>query len=210
MRRAMDWETLLSTFGLVFVAELGDKTQLAVLTQTCKYRCPWAVFLGASLALMAVTALGVAGGQVMGRLVPSSVLRWGAALAFVVMGILVVQEAIRDGAEGPQGACPDSEGEVPSAASTPAQDWRAFGSTFGLLFIAEMGDKTQLAVLGLAGESGAPWMVFLGGGLALVVVTALGVVGGQELCRLIPRRVLLWVSAAVFVVLGILMGFGVL
>ena len=46
----MDWNVLLSTFGLVFVAELGDKTQLAVVTQTCKYRRPWAVFLGASLA----------------------------------------------------------------------------------------------------------------------------------------------------------------
>ena len=66
----MMWNTLLSAFGLVFVAELGDKTQLAVLTQTCKYRRPWAVFLGASIALTAVTALGAVAGQVLGQFVP--------------------------------------------------------------------------------------------------------------------------------------------
>ncbi len=54
----MNWNLLLSTFGLVFLAELGDKTQLMVVTQVCKYRRPWPVFAGASLALVAVTALG--------------------------------------------------------------------------------------------------------------------------------------------------------
>ncbi len=49
----MDWNLLLSSFGLVFLAELGDKTQLAVVAQTCKYRQPWAVFMGSSLALTA-------------------------------------------------------------------------------------------------------------------------------------------------------------
>ena len=57
----MEWGILFSTFGLTFVAELGDKTQLAVVAQTCKYRRPWAVFLGASLALTAVTLLGANG-----------------------------------------------------------------------------------------------------------------------------------------------------
>ena len=54
----MNWSSLLSTFGLIFIAELGDKTQLAVVTQTCKFRSPWAVFAGGSLALTAVTAVG--------------------------------------------------------------------------------------------------------------------------------------------------------
>ena len=63
----MDWHVLLSTFGLIFVAELGDKTQLAVVTQVCRHSRPWAVFLGASLALAAVTALGAIGGQARDR-----------------------------------------------------------------------------------------------------------------------------------------------
>lgn len=210
----MDWSVVLTTFGLVFVAELGDKTQLAVLAQTCKFRRPWAVFLGASLALAAVTALGAAGGQVLGQLIPPSVLQAVAALAFVVMGVLVGREALQAGADEPAVGeacdCPDEGSAGACALSPPAGDWRAFGSTFGLLFVAEMGDKTQLAVLSLAGKRANPLPVFVGGGLALVTVTALGVVGGEGLCRLIPKRVILWISAVAFVVMGLLIGFGVL
>ncbi len=93
---------------------------------------------------------------------------------------------------------------------TPTWDWKVFGSTLGLLFVAELGDKTQLAVLSLAGKHGSPWSVFVGGALALTGVTALGVVGGQGLCRLIPDRILLWSSAIAFVVMGVLMAGGVL
>jgi putative Ca2+/H+ antiporter (TMEM165/GDT1 family) len=205
----MDWNTLLSTFGLIFIAELGDKTQLAVVTQTCKYRQPWAVFLGASLALTAVTALGAVGGQMLGQIIPESVLRILAALAFVVMGALIGREAARSEInKSPDDACkPTSEAET-ARHPAAAWDWRAFGSTLGLLFIAELGDKTQLAVLSLAGNNHLPWSVFLGGALALILVTALGVVCGQGLCRLLPERWLLWISAIAFVVMGGLMGLG--
>ena len=207
----MDWSTLLSTFGLVFIAELGDKTQLAVVTQTCKFRRPWAVFLGASLALMVVTALGALGGQVLARFLPESVLRVVAALAFVSMGLLVGREAYRavSAAQAEVACAPPGEGGVDCEPES-GWDWRAFGATFGLLFVAELGDKTQLAVLSLTGRHGTPWTVFLGGTLALIAVTALGVIGGEGLTRLVPERVLLWISAVAFVVMGILMGVGIL
>ena len=80
----------------------------------------------------------------------------------------------------------------------------------GLLFVAELGDKTQLAVISLTGNRQALWPVFMGGALALTAVTALGVVGGQGLCRLIPERLLRWISAVAFVIMGGLIGFGVL
>lgn len=211
----MNWSVVLTTFGLIFVAELGDKTQLAVLAQTCKYRRPWAVFLGASLALTAVTALGAAGGRVLGRFIPPSLLQGIAALAFVVMGVLIGREAARTGAEEPvpEEACPlpgsDGFGTPVRSSLVSPHTWKAFGSTFGLLFVAEMGDKTQLAVLSLAGKRAESLPVF-GGALALTAVTALGAIGGQALSRFIPQRVLLWVSAVAFVVMGALIGFGVL
>jgi putative Ca2+/H+ antiporter (TMEM165/GDT1 family) len=209
----MDWSAFITTFGLVFVAELGDKTQLAVVTQTCKHRRPWAVFLGASLALTAVTALGVVGGRVLGQIVLPSLLRGIAALAFIVMGILVGQQAARARpGQSLAAACDDTEDQEVEAgcASNGSSGWKAFGSTLGLLFLAELGDKTQLTVLGLAGRYGSPWLVFLAGAAALTAITALGVVGGQGLCRLIPERLVLWASAAAFVVMGLLMGWGVL
>jgi len=80
---------LLSTFALLFVAELGDKTQLAVINMTAKHKAPIWVFLGATLALAAVTALGVAGGELLTRFIPEVLLRKIAAVLFVVMGLLM-------------------------------------------------------------------------------------------------------------------------
>ncbi len=207
----MDWSTLISTFGLVFIAELGDKTQLAVVTQTCKHRRPWAVFVGASTALIAVTAIGAVGGRLLGQVIPQSVLRIVAALAFVVMGVLIGREAAKaDKNAAQEDSCAYTADDQVDCAPTSAWDWKAFSSTFGLLFVAELGDKTQLAVLSLAGKHGDVWLVFAGGALALTLVTALGVVGGQGLCRIIPERLLLWISAVAFVVMGVLMGVGVM
>ena len=209
----MDWSALLSTFGLIFVAELGDKTQLAVVTQTCKYRQPWAVFLGASLALTGVTALGAVGGHLLGQVIPEAVIQIIAALAFVVMGLFIGREAARaqtdeSAREEMKSACAGDGSQEPGATPTYAWSWKAFNSTLVLLFVAELGDKTQLAVLSLAGKQESTWTVLLGGALALISVTALGVIGGQGLCRIIPERVLLWISALAFVVMGVLMGFG--
>ncbi len=208
----MSLSALLSTFGLVFVAELGDKTQLAVMTQTCKYRAPWAVFVGGSLALTAVTALGAVGGQVLGTLIPESVLRFIAALAFIVMGALIWREASKSSADQTD----EEEAETCTytgdtvCADGKSWNWQAFSSTLLLLFLAELGDKTQLAVLGLASKQASPWGVFIGGALALTTVTAFGVVGGQQLCKLIPESLLLKISAGAFVVLGALMAAGVI
>ena len=79
----------LSTFALLFVAELGDKTQLAVISMTAKHKMPIWIFAGAALALAAVTLLGVIGGEVLTRFVPELVLRKAAAVLFVVMGVLM-------------------------------------------------------------------------------------------------------------------------
>jgi putative Ca2+/H+ antiporter (TMEM165/GDT1 family) len=79
----------LSTFALLFVAELGDKTQLAVISMTAKHKTPIWIFAGASLALIAVTAIGVLGGEMLTRFIPEMILRKVAAVLFVVMGLLM-------------------------------------------------------------------------------------------------------------------------
>jgi putative Ca2+/H+ antiporter (TMEM165/GDT1 family) len=82
-------KVLLSTFALLFVAELGDKTQLAVISMTAKHKMPLIVFIGATLALAAVTLLGVLGGELLTRFVPESLLHKIAAVLFVGMGVLM-------------------------------------------------------------------------------------------------------------------------
>lgn len=201
----MSWSATLGAFGLVFLAELGDKTQLAVLSQTCKHRAGFPVFVGSSAALVAITGLGALSGRLLGNVIPQSILQAAASLAFLVMGALVWREASQCRPDEALGvAC------APGDARPRLWNWQAFGSSAALLFVAELGDKTQLAVLGLASRQAAPWAAFLGGSLALVAVTALAVVGGQQLCRLIPRRILLHVAAVLFVAIGALMALGVL
>lgn len=83
------FKVFLSTFALLFVAELGDKTQLAVISMTAKHKAPIWIFLGATVALVAVTGLGVAGGELLTRIIPEAILRKVAAVLFVVMGLLM-------------------------------------------------------------------------------------------------------------------------
>jgi putative Ca2+/H+ antiporter (TMEM165/GDT1 family) len=191
----------------VFVAELGDKTQLAVMTQTCKFRRPWSVFWGGSIALVVVTALGAIGGKLLSSFVPDLVIRFVAAIGFIVMGIFIWRDALKKQRDE-ENACAFSEDLCSDMEKK--WDWRAFAATFTLLFFAELGDKTQLAVLGVASKQPVPWSVFIGGALALTAVTALGVVGGQKLCQLIPEKLLLQISSVAFIVLGVLMGFGII
>jgi len=82
-------KVFLSTFALLFVAELGDKTQLAVITMTAKHKMPLWVFLGATLALACVTLIGVLGGELITRVIPEATLHKIAAVLFVIMGVLM-------------------------------------------------------------------------------------------------------------------------
>ncbi len=83
------WKILFSTFALLFVAELGDKTQLAVISMTARHKMPLWIFVGATLALAAVTAIGVLGGELLTRFIPEAILRKIAAVLFVGMGVLM-------------------------------------------------------------------------------------------------------------------------
>jgi putative Ca2+/H+ antiporter (TMEM165/GDT1 family) len=86
----MDWRVFLTTFGVIFLAEMGDKTQLAAMTMAAQSKKPWAVFIGAALALTAVSAIGVVIGGVVGDYVPLIWVKRVAALSFIVIGVLIL------------------------------------------------------------------------------------------------------------------------
>ena len=83
----MDWKLFFATFGAVFLAELGDKTQLATLALAGESRKPWVVFAAASLALVAAAGLGAAAGGLLGKWIPEVWVRRGAALLFIAAGL---------------------------------------------------------------------------------------------------------------------------
>jgi len=88
----MDWKLIASTFGAIFLAELGDKTQIAAITLAASTRKPVAIFAGASLALVAVSAIGVAVGAGLADVLPMAVIRKVSAAAFIAIGVAMLMD----------------------------------------------------------------------------------------------------------------------
>ena len=88
----MDWRVFLTTFGVIFLAEMGDKTQLAAMTMAAESKKPLSVFVAAALALTAVSALGVVVGGALGHYLPLIWVKRAAAIAFIVIGVLILLE----------------------------------------------------------------------------------------------------------------------
>lgn len=89
-----------------------------------------------------------------------------------------------------------------------AMDWRLFASTFAAIFLAEIGDKTQLATLSLAAGGSSRWVVFAASALALIATSAIAVLAGEALSRAVPPLWIRRAAGALFVVLGIVFLFG--
>lgn len=89
----MDWKLFASTFAAIFVAELGDKTQLATLSLAAGGKSRWVVFLASALALVATSAIAVLGGEAVARIVPPHWIKRVAGLVFVVMGLFFLYSA---------------------------------------------------------------------------------------------------------------------
>ena len=86
----MDWRVILTTFGVIFLAEMGDKTQLAAMTMAAQTNKPWAVLIGASVALACVSAIGVVVGGALGHYLPLVWIKRAAAIAFIAIGVLIL------------------------------------------------------------------------------------------------------------------------
>jgi putative Ca2+/H+ antiporter (TMEM165/GDT1 family) len=86
----MDWKLIATTFGVIFLAELGDKTQIAAMTMAASSQKPLSVFIGASLSLAAVSAVGVTVGASLSEVIPIAVVRKLAAAAFVLIGVAML------------------------------------------------------------------------------------------------------------------------
>lgn len=163
-----------TALGAVFLAELGDKTQLGILLATDRLRRPWPIFLGAAAALLTSTALAATIGGVAGAALPQGWLRLVGGLMFLAVGALTLWDLLRNGA--------DDDDEIPLGHSAR----RVALAIYVAILLAEMGDKTQIVTAALAGTQD-PWAAGAGAGLALVLSTALAVVIGLGVARLSQR-----------------------
>jgi Ca2+/H+ antiporter, TMEM165/GDT1 family len=181
-----------TAFGLTFVAEFGDKTQIAILTLAARYG--WLpVFLGACLAFTVLNAVAVTVGAVFARYIPADVIRYCAAALFIIFGLL----SFRPEKE-------ETEGDEKRGAHGP------FLTSLLAVMLLEIGDKTELALIALTSRFDAPFAIFLGGTLALVATSLIGAIAGKWLARVVPFRWIRWISGVVFIALGILIAVGIL
>lgn len=184
-----DWQgfstSTATSFALIAAAELGDKSQLVCMSLAARHR-PMPVLWGAVLAFACLNGLAVVFGALIAQWLPDYVVASAVALLFTGFGIQALL---------PQAAEDDDTVSDKSGHSI-------FWSTFVLLTVAECGDKTQLAVVGLSSTQSA-LAVWLGATLGLTLLSALGIVAGRTVLQRLPLGVLHRISGLFFLVLGL-------
>lgn len=182
-------EAFLNSFLLVFAGEMGDKTQLLALVLVARFKRPWTIMAGVFLATVLNHGLAAwVGGAVAGLLSPE-VLRWSLAATFFAFALWILVPD-RDGGEGREGS------------------WGAFATTVVTFFLAEMGDKTQLATIALGARYPSTWIVTAGTTLGMLASNALAIFLGESLLRRVPMKWIRAFASLLFVIFGVLVLLG--
>lgn len=180
-------EALFNSFLLVFAGEMGDKTQLLALILTAKYRKPWTILAGVFVATLLNHALAsYAGGWISEHVNPAT-LKWSLALIFFAFAAWIL--------------VPDKEEEVKSESR-----FGPFATTVIAFFVAEMGDKTQLATVALGARYSSVAIVTIGTTLGMMASNALAIFLGDKLLQRVSMK---WVRIFTSI-LFIAFGFGIL
>lgn len=185
-------EALLISTGVVALAEIGDKTQLLAFILAAKFRKPWPIIWGILLATLVNHGLAGALGAWITTLLSPETLRWILGVSFVAMAIWIL--------------IPDKFEEEDAKLAK----FGVFGTTLIAFFLAEMGDKTQIATVALAAQYQAFWAVVAGTTLGMMIANVPAVLLGDRIAHRMPVKLVHRIAAGIFAALGIatLMGAG--
>lgn len=183
-------QALLICTGVVALAEIGDKTQLLALVLAARYRKPWPIIFGILVATLANHALAGAVGVWLAATIGPTAMRWILGVSFIAMAIWTM--------------IPDKYAE-----ESPPPRLGIFGTTVIAFFLLEMGDKTQIATVALAAQYSSLMAVVAGTTLGMLLANIPAVLIGEAAARKLPLRLVHSVAAAIFLVLGVLVLFGV-
>ena len=180
-------EAILISTGVVALAEMGDKTQLLAFILAARFKRPLPIILGILLATLLNHGLAGALGTWITTAISADILRWVLGLSFIAMAIWTL---IPDKIE-------DEETQIASKLGV-------FGATFVTFFLAEMGDKTQIATIALAAHYAAPVLVIAGTTLGMLIADVPAVFLGNKFAEKIPMRLVHSIAAGIFAVMGVL------
>lgn len=184
-------ESLLVSTGVVTLAEIGDKTQLLAFILAARFKKPVPIILGILVATIVNHGLAGALGAWITSAVTPEILRWVLGLSFIGMAIWTM--------------IPD---KIEEEETKVAQKLGVFGATLITFFLAEMGDKTQIATVAMAAHYAAPLMVVIGTTLGMLIADVPAVFIGDKLANKIPMKLVHSIAAAIFAILGIATLFG--
>ncbi len=191
----MDLGVIAIVFGAIFLVELPDKTFIAALVLSTRYR-PLAVWVGVGLAFLVQTLIAVLAGH-LATLLPDAVLKSVALVIFLAGAFLLIRSA-----PGAQEEEKEQEEEYAARASAARTGWRAVGASFLVLFAAEWGDLSQLLTISMIARYGQPVSVFLGAWGALLTVSGLAVLAGRYLLQHLRLAVVHYMGGGVCLVLA--------
>ena len=185
------FEVLIASSTLILLTEIGDKTMITTMCLGAQHRHPAIVLLVAMLALASSTLIAVVIGFVLSSALPLEFILYLSAALFICLGIHTLVRKIpeqTDSCDNPQ----------------------TLLSMFSLVFFSELGDKSQIAVLGLAAQSQFPVMVLVGALIGFLVVNSIGAFAGDRLANVISMGTIRNVSGFVFILFGVLMLLGLI
>ena len=180
-------EALFISTGVVALAEIGDKTQLLAFILAARFKKPVPIILGILCATLLNHGMAGALGAWITSIISPEAMRWALGLSFIGMAIWTL--------------IPD---KIEEEETQVAQRLGVFGATFITFFLAEMGDKTQIATIALAAHYSAPLMVVAGTTLGMLIADVPAVFVGNKFAEKIPMKLVHSIAAGIFALMGVL------
>jgi putative Ca2+/H+ antiporter (TMEM165/GDT1 family) len=179
-------EALLVSTGVVALAEIGDKTQLLAFILAARFKKPVPIILGILCATVVNHGLAGALGAWITAMVTPEILRWVLGASFIGMAIWTM--------------IPD---KIEEEETQVVRRFGVFGATLITFFLAEMGDKTQIATIAMAAHYATPLLVVIGTTLGMLIADVPAVFVGDKLASRIPMKLVHTIAAAIFALLGV-------
>ncbi|NHJ25560.1 MAG: TMEM165/GDT1 family protein [Candidatus Lokiarchaeota archaeon] len=216
----MDPFIILITYGILFLGELGDKTQLIVFNLALDYNKFFKVGIGATLGFAVIVTIGILFGSFITVLVPLSLIKIISSIVFIIIGIFearniksfYLNERKMKSKDKAIKEFENNEGST-SVNESSRFSWlkkNPYLAGFGFIFLMELGDKTQILTISLASIHNAPLEVWLGAFLALTSVAWIGIFAGAFIARKVPKFYLKVLSITIFILVGILVLTGII
>ena len=192
----LDLTTMALVFGAIFLVELPDKTFIATLVMSTRFR-PLLVWIGVGLAFLVQTLVAVVAGGLLAKL-PTTPVQLVAIAMFLIGGVILLK-----GAAGADAEEAETEEEFAEKSNRQVRGWQIVSLCFGIIFLAEWGDLSQLLTASMVLKYGEPVSVFLGAWAALLAVSALGAALGRTLLTKMKLSTIRRIGGVVCLVLAL-------